>query len=88
VHRSGFLSITAPSRTEYAGGHLSYGRYRAVMRPWNKMVTILEAHYGIIGAASSSAFHDRLSTGPTSVGEDAITLRMLALSEYGRSAPQ
>ena len=50
------------------------------MRTETEIVAILQEHDGIIGSQSSQALSTMaLRTGSTSVGEDAITLRMLAL---------
>ena len=55
-------------------------RYRSVVRAETQVITIFQEHDGIIASQSSQALSTMaLSTGSTSVGEDAITLRMLAL---------
>jgi hypothetical protein len=55
-------------------------RYWTVMRTELEFVTSLETYYGVICLAKlAGSFNNGLEDRPTSVGEDAITLRMFSL---------
>ena len=60
-----------------------------MVRTKAQVVSILQQDTGVVRLASSQALSTMaFNTGCTSVGDDAITLRMLALPVWYRRAPQ